>query len=192
LERFYFGMWVHAGRADQLPVPGDYVLRDIAGESVIITRAEDGFIRAFYNVCRHRGTRLCEDPEGRFPGLIRCPYHAWCYDLEGALIAAPQMDDLPHFRKADYPLLGPAVGLWDGHIFLNLSDSPGPLDDQLRDLPEKFRPWRMEELRLAKRIVYDVAANWKLIIQNYSECLHCPGVHPALQRLSHFLAGENE
>src|SRR5262245_46117451 len=87
LERFFFGMWIHAGRADQLPSPGDYVLRDVAGESVIVTRAEDGSIRAFYNVCRHRGTRLCEAREGRFPGLIRCPYHAWCYDLEGTLIA---------------------------------------------------------------------------------------------------------
>ena len=192
LERFFFGMWIHAGRADQIPSRGDYVLRDVAGESVIVARADDDSIRAFYNVCRHRGTRLCEAPEGNFPGLIRCPYHAWCFDLQGKLIAAPQMDDLPHFHKEDYPLVSPAVGVWDGHIFLNLSENPAPLETQLRDLPAKFRPWRMEDLRLAKRVVYDVAANWKLIIQNYSECLHCPGVHPALQRLSHFLAGENE
>ena len=66
------------------------------------------------------------------------------------------------------------------------------MTEQLGDLPAKFQPWGMEQLRLGKRIVYDVAANWKLIIQNYSECLHCPGVHPALQRLSHFLSGENE
>jgi len=235
LDQFFFGMWVHAGRADQLPRRGDYVLRDVAGESVIVARAEDDSIRAFYNVCRHRGTRLCEAPAGTFPGLIRCPYHAWCFDLSGRLIAAPQMDDSPHFRRDDYPLISPAVGLWDGHVFLNLSQTtsgypatettefvrwvgaeqptartedqvscaslthaksvsrnPASHEAQLRDLPEKLRPWRMEDLRLAKRVVYDVAANWKLIIQNYSECLHCPGVHPALQRLSHFLAGENE
>jgi|SRR5208337_1187096 len=108
------------------------------------TRADDGSIRAFYNVCRHRGTRLCESPEGNFPGLIRCPYHAWCFDLHGRLIAAPQMDDLPHFPKDDFPLVSPAIGLWDGHIFLNLSEHPPPLETQLADLPGKFRPgeWR--------------------------------------------------
>jgi Rieske 2Fe-2S family protein len=85
-----------------------------------------------------------------------------------------------------------ALDVWEGHIFLNLSTSPPPLAAQLGGLLEKFRPWDMGSLRVGKRIVYDVAANWKLIIQNYSECLHCPGVHPALQRLSHFLSGENE
>jgi Rieske 2Fe-2S family protein len=190
-ERFFLGMWVHAGRLEEIPQIGDYVLRDVAGESVIITRGDDGSLHAHYNVCRHRGTRLCEQAEGRFDGLIRCPYHAWAYELGGRLVAAPQMDDLPHFRKEDYPLISPAVGTWDGHVFLNLAEQPAPLSAQLADLPERFSAWRMEELRLGKRVVYDVAANWKLIIQNYSECLHCPGVHPALQRLSHFLSGEN-
>ncbi len=192
LERFFLGMWVHAGRADESPARGDYVLRDVAGESVIVTRAEDGTIHAYYNVCRHRGTRLCEDGQGTFDGLIRCPYHAWAYNLSGQLVAAPQMQDVPNFRVEDYPLASVAVGLWDGHIFLNLGDSPSSLAGQLDVLPDKFRAWGMEQLRLGKRIVYDVASNWKLIIQNYSECLHCPGVHPALQRLSHFLSGVNE
>jgi Rieske 2Fe-2S family protein len=192
LERFFLGMWVHAGREEELGSPGDYLLRDVAGESVIVTRAGDGAIRAFYNVCRHRGTRLCEVETGSFEGLIRCPYHAWAYDLAGRLVAAPQMDGLAHFRKEDYPLVPVAVGTWDGHVFVNLSDQPAPLEAQLGELPEKFRAWGMEQLRLGKRVVYDVAANWKLIIQNFSECLHCPGVHPALQRLSHFLSSENE
>ncbi|MGA7495745.1 MAG: aromatic ring-hydroxylating dioxygenase subunit alpha [Isosphaeraceae bacterium] len=192
LERFFLGMWIHAGRADQLPASGDYLLRDVAGESLIVTRADDGIIHAFYNVCRHRGTRLCEAAEGAFDGMIRCPYHAWAYNLSGRLVAAPQMQDVPNFRLEGYPLAAVAVGLWDGHIFLNLGESPRPLAEQLDVLPEKFRAWGMEQLRLGKRIVYDVASNWKLIIQNYSECLHCPGVHPALQRLSHFLSGQNE
>jgi Rieske 2Fe-2S family protein len=102
------------------------------------------------------------------------------------------MHDVPNFRIEDYPLAAVAVGLWDGHIFLNLGESPRPLAEQLGVLADKFRAWGMEQLRLGKRIVYDVASNWKLIIQNYSECLHCPGVHPALQRLSHFLSGQNE
>ena len=127
-----------------LPKAGDYVLRDVAGESVIVTRAEDESIRAFYNVCRHRGTRLCEAPEGPFPGLIRCPYHAWGYDLEGGSSTAPQMDGLPHFRKEDYPLQEVAVALWDGHFFLNLSENSAPLEHQLGDLPRSSGPgaWR--------------------------------------------------
>lgn len=109
LERFFLGMWVHAGREDEICSSGDFVLRDIAGESVIVTRADDGTIRAFYNVCRHRGTRLCEAAAGRFDGLIRCPYHAWAFDLSGRLVAAPQMHDLPDFRLEDYPLAAVAV-----------------------------------------------------------------------------------
>ena len=146
----------------------------------------------FYNVCRHRGTRLCEATRGHFAGMIRCPYHAWAYDLEGRLVAAPQMDDVPHFRKEDYPLhRGGAGPLGRAHL-PQLLGQPAAARDQLAGLPEKFRPWGMGDCGWARRIVYDVAANWKLIIQNYSECLHCPGVHPALQRLSHFLTGENE
>jgi Rieske 2Fe-2S family protein len=192
LERFFLGMWIHGGRSEQIPSRGDYMLRDVAGESVIVTRAENGTIRAFYNVCRHRGTRLCAAAQGNFGGVIRCPYHAWAFNLSGQLVAAPQMDDLADFRMEDYPLATVAVGLWDGHIFLNLSQSPRPLTAQLGNLPDKFRTWGMEQLRTGKQIVYDVASNWKLIIQNYSECLHCPGVHPALQRLSHYLSGQNE
>src|SRR5262249_2846494 len=150
-----------------------YFLRDVGGESVIVTRDHGDALHAFYNVCRHRGTRLCEAVEGTFSGMIRCPYHAWVYNLEGELVAAPQMDDVSHFRKEDYPLAGIKLSVWDGHIFLNLGNGPQVLAEQLTGLPEKFRPWDMEKLRLGKRIVYHVAANWKLVVQNYSECLHC-------------------
>jgi Rieske 2Fe-2S family protein len=120
------------------------------------------------------------------------------------------MEDVPHFRKDDYPLHRVHAEVWDGHIFLNLSPGPQPLAAQLAELPGKFRQWRMEDLRLGRRIVYDVRANWKLIIQNYNECiydvranwkliiqnynecLHCPNLHPALNKLSHYLSGENE
>ena len=83
-------MWIHAGRAEEIAGVGDFVVRDVAGESVIVTRAGDGAVRAFYNVCRHRGTRLCEAGSGQFDGLIRCPYHAWAFDLSGQLVAAPR------------------------------------------------------------------------------------------------------
>ena len=192
LEWFYFGMWVYAGRSEEIPTRGDFVIRDICGESVILVRAEDGEVNAFYNVCRHRGTRLCDRTSGTFASTIQCPYHAWTFDLNGCLVGAPNMDRAANFRQEDFPLHRIAVDVWDGHVFLNFATDPPPLTMQLNGLDKRFAAWRMGELRLGRRIVYDVAANWKMIIHNYSECLHCPGVHPALQKLSHYLHSENE
>jgi glycine betaine catabolism A len=192
LDWFFRGMWFHAGRADEIPNRGDFLVREIAGDSLIVVRGERGALRAFYNVCRHRGTRLTEERLGTFASTIQCPYHAWSYNLGGCLVGAPHMDGVPGFQPNDYPLCQAKVDLWDGHLLLNLGETPAPLADQIGEMAGRFRPWGMDQLRLGRRIVYDVAANWKLIIHNYSECLHCPGVHPALQKLSHYLSGENE
>ena len=191
-ERFFAGMWACVGRAEDVAEAGDVAVREVAGESLILARGEDGAIRAFYNVCRHRGTRLLETSECRVGRRIQCPYHAWTYDLEGRLVGAPHMDEGERFAKADYPLRGVALESWDGHLFVHLGADSPPLADQLGDVVGRFRPWGMGSLRRAHRIVYDVAANWKLIIQNFSECLHCPVIHPALQQISHYLSGENE
>ncbi|HXG54393.1 MAG TPA: aromatic ring-hydroxylating dioxygenase subunit alpha [Vicinamibacterales bacterium] len=192
MESLYGRMWVCVGRVEQIERPGQYIVREILGESIIITTSGAGRVNAFFNVCRHRGTKLCTEPEGTFGGSIQCPYHAWTYNLDGSLIGAPHMEEVPHFRKADYPLHAVHADAWDGHLFINLSPAPRPLREQLASLPDKFGFWRMQELRLAHRIVYDVKANWKLIVQNYNECLHCPNLHPALNTLSHYLSGENE
>jgi glycine betaine catabolism A len=198
LERFYFARWICAGRADQIPKAGDYFVRTLANESVIVTRDGAGAIHALFNVCRHRGTRLCESAEGHFVDRIQCPYHAWTYDLAGRLLAAPHLP--PDFCKDEYPLHRAGCDVWDGHIFVHLgaasrSASEGsnipPLATQLRDLPERFANWRMSELRLGRRIVYDVKANWKLIVLNFNECLHCPNLHPALNKLHHYLGADN-
>jgi Rieske 2Fe-2S family protein len=191
MAQLFGRMWICAGRVEQVGEPGHFFVREVLGEPVIITRSESS-LNAFYNVCRHRGTRLCTAQAGMFAGSIQCPYHAWTYDLDGRLIGAPHMDEVPHFDKADYPLHRVGIETWDGHIFLNFDPDRAPLAAQLGPLVQKFRPWRMEELRLGHRIVYDVKANWKLIVQNYNECLHCPNLHPALNRLSHYLSGENE
>jgi len=194
LERFYFNRWICAGRADQIPEPGDYFTRTLAGDSVIVTRDRSGEIHALFNVCRHRGTRICEQPEGHFVDRIQCPYHAWTYDLEGRLLAAPHMP--PGFCKDEYPLHRAGCDVWDGHIFVFLGQDARdgtrpPLAEQLADLPKRFAAYRMGDLRLVRRIVYDVKANWKLIVLNYNECLHCPNLHPALNRLHHYLGAEN-
>jgi Rieske 2Fe-2S family protein len=192
LETLFARMWVCAGRTAEIENPGAFMLREIGGESVIVTRTRAHDINAFYNVCRHRGTRLCTEPHGSFPGSIQCPYHAWTYDLDGRLVGAPHMDEVPHFDKEQFPLHRAHAAEWDGHLFLTLNPEPDPLATQLADLPGKFTSWKMQDLRLGHRIVYDVKANWKLIIQNYNECLHCPNLHPALNKLSHYLSGENE
>jgi phenylpropionate dioxygenase-like ring-hydroxylating dioxygenase large terminal subunit len=193
LGRFFFNRWICAGRADQIPAPGDYFTRTLAGESVIVTRDDSGSVRALFNVCRHRGTRISEQADGHFAGRIQCPYHAWTYDLSGRLLAAPHMP--PDFCKDQYPLHAAGCEIWDGHVFVYLGraqqGAPASLRDQLLDLPNRFAPYRMGDLRLHRRIVYDVRANWKLIILNFNECLHCPTLHPALNRVHHYLGADN-
>jgi Rieske 2Fe-2S family protein len=191
IERFYFGSWISVGRTEQLAKPGDYFLRNLEGESIIVTRDAANQVRAFFNVCRHRGTRMCSQEEGAFPGRITCPYHGWSYGLDGVLLGAPHME-VDGFSRADYPLHGIPVEIWDGHIFLNLSANPRPLGDQLGPLPARFANWRMQDLRLVRRIVYDVKANWKLIVLNYNECLHCPLVHPTLNQFTDYLGADND
>ena len=191
MERFYSQMWVYAGREAEIPRPGDYLLREIAGESIIVTRDASGRVNAFFNVCRHRGTRICPNPEGHFEGRIQCPYHGWTYALDGRLLGATHMQET-NFCREDYPLNRVHADLWDGHFFLNLSANPGPLADQLGSLPNKFTAWRMQDLHLQERIVYDVKANWKLVVLNYNECLHCPVLHPCLNRLTNYLGADND
>ena len=190
LERFYCNTWICAGRTDQIPAAGDYFVREVARESIIVTREAAGSVRAFFNVCRHRGTRICAGAEGHFAGRIQCGYHGWTYGLDGGLIGAPHAQD--GFRREDYPLNRVQAEVWDGHIFINLSAESAPLAIQLEDLPQKFERWQMADLKMHQRIEYEVKANWKLIMQNYNECLHCPILHPALSAISDYLSGDND
>src|ERR1044071_9502758 len=171
LQRIFAANWVLVGHQSQLAEPGDYFLAEVAGESLIVTKDQRSTIRAFYNVCRHRGARLCEEQSGR-ASAIQCPYHAWTYALDGRLLGTPHMDETPEFSKAEYPLKPARLGLWEGFIFLNLGDATASLEKWFVPLGGKFSNWNMAALRSAKRIVYDVRANWKLMFQNYSECYH--------------------
>jgi Rieske 2Fe-2S family protein len=190
IERLFSSMWICAGRLDEVRARGAFVRRDVGNASVLIVGDGQGGARAFHNVCRHRGTRLCDASSGRFSS-IQCPYHAWTYDLDGRLIGAPQMNDVPGFTREAYPLRQASSDVWDGHVFLNLGASPSPLLAQLGDLPQRFAPWGMDALRMVRRVEYDVAANWKLVVQNYNECLHCPVIHPMLNRMHHYLGASN-
>jgi len=191
-EKIFASRWICVGRSDRVAAAGAYLLAVVAGESLIVVRGSDGTLRALFNVCRHRGTRLCEADEGRLGKAIVCPYHSWAYDLDGALRAAPNMDDLPWFDRADYPLFAAAAGEWNGFLFASLARRPAPLPDMLAPLESRLAPWGLGRLATVRRIEYEVGANWKLICQNFSECLHCPPVHPKLARLSDFRSGAND
>jgi len=191
-EVFDRSMWIGVCRLEDIPARGSYVLRDIAGDSIIILRESGDSVRAFYNVCRHRGTRLCAEAHGQLGGAIQCPYHAWTYDYAGRLIGAPHMDGSPGFRRDAFPLGAVRAAAWEGFVFVSLAEDGPELAAHLGGVPQTFAPWQIGSLVRAHRTTYDVRANWKLIVQNYNECLHCPTLHPALNKLSHYLSGENE
>jgi phenylpropionate dioxygenase-like ring-hydroxylating dioxygenase large terminal subunit len=191
LQKIFATNWVLVGHQSQLAEPGDYFLVEVAGESLIVAKDQRSTIRAFYNVCRHRGARLCEEQNGH-AAAIQCPYHAWTYALDGRLLGAPHMDETPGFSKTEYPLKPARLGLWEGFILLNLGEASSSLEKWFEALGGKFSPWNLATLRSAKRIEYDVRANWKLIFQNYSECYHCLGVHPELSKISPYDSAEND
>jgi Rieske 2Fe-2S family protein len=191
-ERIFCREWFCAGREEEMPAPGDYRVLDIAGESILLVRNRDLQLRAFYNVCRHRGARLCRTDDPPTPGLavpggviagrsIICPYHQWSYDLNGRLIAAPHLGNLPGFDKTSINLYPVGVECWGGFIFLHLTPAAArPLTDQLGPIPARVSRYPLAELRIGHSIRYEVAANWKVICENYNECYHCGGVHPEL------------
>src|SRR5258708_14393314 len=191
MEAIHFDRWLAAGRTEQIKKPGDFFVCEIANAGIIVLRDDANAIRAFHNTCRHRGTLLCAVGHGALPGRIQCPYHAWTYRLDGTLASAPHMEKVEGFRESDHSLAPVRTAEWDGNIFINLSPHPIPFEEHLAGLREKFRPWRMEQLALVERQVYDVAANWKLIIQNYSECLHSPIPHPHSPKNSHYSTADN-
>ena len=191
-ERILFAHWLCVGHESQVANSGDYFTHQLFNESLVILRDRPGKVRAFYNVCRHRGTRLCEEKSGQFRERIQCPYHAWTYGLDGKLLGAPHMDKVDGFDKAAHSLHAAAVGVWEGFIFINLGQNPKPLTEFFAPLARKFNHWNLPGLRSARRIEYDVRANWKLIFENYSECYHCPLVHPALSKLTPYDSAEND
>jgi len=191
-ERLFAHHWISVGREAALTEPGRYVLADIGGESIIVLRDQSSELRAYHNVCRHRGTRLCEAVEGRLSETIQCPYHAWTYALDGRLIGAPHMHEVEGFDKKDYPLHAVAIDVWEGFLFVNLDRRIPPLAQWLRPVGDRFTRYQLGTLRTVRRIVYDVQANWKLVLQNYNECLHCPTIHPELSTKLPYTSGAND
>ncbi len=184
--------WICVGRTEHVARIGDYIVADVAGESIIVVRDASDGVRAFFNVCRHRGTRICEASSGHFTGSIQCPYHAWTYALDGALKVARNMADVPGFSTADFPLREASSAHWEGFIFVNLAEDAQPFERAFAPVFDRFARWHIGELATARTIEYDLPVNWKLVFQNYSECYHCPLVHPQLDKLSPSDSGRND
>ena len=187
-----FGGWVCFGHASVIAEPGSWLMREIGPSSVFAMTGADGVPRAFLNVCRHRGSRLVEETEGKVRRRIQCPYHGWSYDLVGSLVAAPHMDAVENFDRGCFGLIEARSAVVGGLLLVDLGgEAPDP-GEHVGDLRDFLDRWRLGSLERARGTVYDVAANWKAIAENYNECLHCPGVHPELNALSDYRSGESQ
>jgi len=183
-------MWACVGRADDIPHSGDFRTAELGGESVLLVRGGDGAARAFLNVCRHRGARLCLEPCGNVGPVVQCPYHAWSYALDGRLLGAPNIARDETLERDRLGLVPVALEVWEGLLWVSLADDPAPLREQLEpalrhrfgDLA-KFERYGVGALTPGTTIEYDVDANWKLVVENFMECYHCAPVHPELTRL---------
>jgi len=196
-EKIFCREWFCACREEQIAQPGQYVVLEIAGESILVVRTKEGEIKAHYNVCRHRGARLAPSSDAVQPdgvklsgGVlgatgIRCPYHQWTYALDGRLLNAPFLREGEGFCKEEFSLHSVGVEIWGGFVFLNLAPEAGEQEErglrtQFGEAMERVKRYPLGDLRIAKRISYDVEANWKIVLENYNECYHCGGVHPEL------------
>src|SRR5204863_8872534 len=159
--RVFARHWICVGRDSALEQPGDYFVARVAGESIIVLRDQSGERRAYYNVCRHRGTRLCEAASGHLSETIQCPYHAWTYALDGRLIGAPHMNEVEGFDKKAYPLHSVALAEWEGFLFVNLDPAAVPAEQWFAPLVGRFANYNLRAVRTVRRIEYDVRANWK-------------------------------
>lgn len=186
-ERIFETQWYYVGRAEDVPTRGTFLRRQVGRERVIVVRGRDGVLRGFLNVCRHRGAQLCRTDQGALGNAIRCPYHAWTYGLDGKLITAPNWEAMADLDRASYGLHPVQLEVWEGLIWVTFAADPTPVTDVL--LPQiearlgdvaKFERYRMGELRVGARVEYEVAANWKLIYENFQECYHCGTIHPEL------------
>ncbi|BCY14122.1 aromatic ring-hydroxylating dioxygenase subunit alpha [Actinoplanes sp. L3-i22] len=195
-DRILERMWFCAVRGSDVANPGQFRTVTVGRESVLITRGRDGGARAFLNVCRHRGAQLCAEESGAVKRTFRCTYHAWSYDTDGKLVAAPNLVKMPDVDRVEYGLTRVHVREWLGYVWVCLAERAPSFEDEvmgacverLGDLAAIDR-YQLDQLRVGRRIRYDVRANWKLIIENFMECYHCSTIHPELVHVLPEFAG---
>jgi Rieske 2Fe-2S family protein len=179
-EHLLQSMWTCVGRLDEVLAPGQLRAVEIAGESVLLSRERDGALRAFSNVCRHRGHELAPVGDAFDARQIRCPYHSWAYRFDGTLRNAPRFTQSTEFDTSDYPLSELEVGTFGGWLWVDMTGGSGSLESQLGNLSEITAPYELERLATAVTHSYVVEANWKIVVENYNECYHCSTIHPEL------------
>ncbi len=184
--------WQGVGHVSMVAGPGDYFLATVADNPIIIIRDRDGVLRAFYNVCRHRGGPLALEPSGCVKALT-CKYHGWTYLLDGTLRGVPQFDRTELFDKKDFGLIAVGVDVWEGFVFVCLEPAHAPpLADVLAGIAERIRPNSLTTKRLVRRVDYEVEANWKVYVDNFLEGYHIPHVHPELNKALDYSAYTTE
>jgi Rieske 2Fe-2S family protein len=191
-DRIFRNGWLCLDRVDRLSAVGEYRTYEIEGVSILATRTDQG-LQTFHNVCRHRGAILCTEPCGELNnGRIQCAYHAWTYGGAGELLSAPNMRNDPDFKSHEFGLAPIASAEWNGYLMINLAVEPEPFAAAYDAVMDQFRPWSMDQLTMKDQRIYNVQANWKLVFQNFSECYHCPTVHPALAKLTPYQSATND
>jgi choline monooxygenase len=180
-EKIFAHSWQCVGRGSQIKKSGEYFLSDIAGESIIVIRGKDSVIRAFYNVCRHRGGPLATS-DGCVSHL-QCQYHGWTYDLDGQLKGVPSFEGVLNFDKPSFGLIPIEVAEWEGFLFVRLESGGVGMSELLSGISERIGEPKLSELQFHSQISYDVKCNWKIYVDNYLEGYHVPIVHPELMKL---------
>ena len=188
---FFEKGWMCVGFSADIAEPGDQRAESVGIGGILLMRGQDGVLRAFANVCSHRGHELLPCGETAHHGRIICPYHSWAYDLEGNLATAPGLSTVEGFVKTEHGLIDLPCIEWHGLIFVDASGEAPSLVDQLADLSEIVAPYEPERLVIAGRHDYEVAANWKTLTENYHECYHCSKIHPQLCEVSDPNSGYN-
>jgi glycine betaine catabolism A len=190
-RHFFDGGWMCVGRSEAVASPGDQRAESLGTAGVLLTRGQDGTLRAFANVCSHRGHELLPCGASASHGRVICPYHSWSYTLEGEVWTAPGFKDLEGFDPTEHGLTQLPCAEWHGLVFVDGSGEAAPLDESLGTLDAVVAPYDMARLRVAGTHEYTVASNWKILTENYHECYHCPMIHPELCEVSPPKSGDN-
>ena len=185
LKAIWYRSWLYACRASDLAQPRSFRTFGIGNQNILLLRDGEGELQAFHNTCRHRGSILCTEAEGRFKaGFVQCPYHRWTYNLQGALTGMPAIAPVEGLDRSKLSLYRIAVAEWGGFIFVNLAgEAAPPLSESLGPSAGRLDNWPLAELALGHSYRKTLACNWKIFWENFNECLHCPGIHPSLSRL---------
>jgi Rieske 2Fe-2S family protein len=183
--------WVCAGRSDDLAAPGARLAVEVGDDAVLLARGDDGVLRGFYNVCQHRAHELAPRGATSEHRSIHCPYHGWRYGLDGSLLSTPRFDAPRDFDRSRHSLIPVRIEEWHGWVMVNASGDAAPLGEFLDGIEPHVTDHEPERLVVGATHSYELAANWKLVVENYQECFHCPIIHPELCQVSPSTSGEN-